>query len=219
MMRTAASNKETVRKLLGKLRGILVSDRAPQFGFWAMKRRQVCWAHLLRKFVSFAECGGPAGEVGERLLFYTELIFVAWHRLRDGETSRAAFRRTMTVVRAAVEARLEEGAGLGVAGVSGSCANILHHREALWAFVDRKGVEPTNNHAEQELRTFVLWRKKSFGSQSERGCLFAQRIMTVVHTLRKQDRHVFSFLIEACKAALGAGPVPSLLPLQRISDR
>jgi transposase len=211
---TVSSNKETVRQMLGQLRGILVSDRAPQFGFWVMKRRQICWAHLLRKFVSFAQRSGPAGEVGERLLFFTELIFTAWHRVRDGTMSRAQFRRTMTVLRTAVEARLEEAVRLKIHGMSGSCANPLLHREALWTFVEREDIEPTNNHAEQQLRAFVLWRNKSFGSQSERGCLFAQRIMSVVHTLRKQDRHVFSFLVGACKASIGAGPAPSLLPLK-----
>jgi transposase len=209
---TMSGSKEAVRQMLGKARGILVSDRAPQFGFWAMNRRQICWAHLLRKFISFAEKSGPAGQVGERLLFFTELIFTAWHRVCDGSMSRAQFRRTMTVLRARVEECLERGASLGVRGVSGACKNILVHRNALWAFVDRKGVEPTNNHAEQQLRTFVLWRKKSFGSQSERGCLFVQRIMSVVHTLRKQHRPVFSFLVDACKASLDAGPAPSLLP-------
>jgi transposase len=207
-----SGNKEAVREMLGKLRGVLVSDRAPQFGFWAMTRRQICWAHLLRKFVSFAERNGPAGEVGERLLFFTELIFAAWHRVRDGTMSRAQFRRTMGVLRARVEECLERGAGLDVRGVSGACKNILAHREALWAFVDRKGVEPTNNHAEQQLRAFVLWRKKCFGSQSERGCVFAQRIMSVAHTLRKQHRPVFSFLVDACSASLGEGPALSLLP-------
>lgn len=211
---TVSGKKEAVREMLGKLRGILVSDRAPQFGFWAMTRRQICWAHLLRKFVAFTERNGPAGEVGERLLFLTELIFTAWHRVRDGTMSRAQFRRTMTVLRARVEECLERGAGLDVRGVSGACKNILAHREALWAFVDRNGVEPTNNHAEQQLRAFVLWRKKSFGSQSERGCMFAQRIMSVVHTLRKQHRPVFSFLVDACKASLGVWPAPSLLPLK-----
>ena len=43
--------------------------------------------------------------------------------------------------------------------------------------------------------------KRSFGSQSDRGCRFAARIMTVTHTLRKQKRHVLSFLTRACQAA------------------
>ena len=41
--------------LLGALSGILVSDRGSQFGFWVMERRQICWAHLIRKFVAFSE--------------------------------------------------------------------------------------------------------------------------------------------------------------------
>jgi hypothetical protein len=50
------------------------------------------------------------------------------------------------------------------------------HRDALWTFVTHEGVEPTNNHAELELRDFVMWRKRSFGSQSERGERFAERM-------------------------------------------
>ena len=37
--------KETLRALFGELRGILVSDRATALTFWAMERRQICWAH------------------------------------------------------------------------------------------------------------------------------------------------------------------------------
>jgi transposase len=50
---------------------------------------------------------------------------------------------------------------------------MLAHREALWMLVDQDDVEPTNNHAEWEPRAFMLWRKRSFGSQSERGDRFA----------------------------------------------
>jgi len=41
----ADNRKETLRKLFTKLRGVLVSDRATALNFWAMTRRQVCWAH------------------------------------------------------------------------------------------------------------------------------------------------------------------------------
>ncbi|PZR01693.1 MAG: hypothetical protein DI536_37545 [Archangium gephyra] len=34
--------------------GILVSDRGTQPGSWSMRRRQICWAHLLRKFAWYA---------------------------------------------------------------------------------------------------------------------------------------------------------------------
>jgi transposase len=106
----------------------------------------------------------------------------------------------MKPVRVQFEACLRRAAAAKIKRVSGSCANIIKHQAALWAFVDRDDVEPTNNHAERELRQFVLWRKRSFGTQSERGNIFAERVMTISHTARKQQKHVLSFLTECCVA-------------------
>ena len=47
----ADGSRKTLEPLYGALRGILVSDRATALNFWAMERRQICWSHLLRKFV------------------------------------------------------------------------------------------------------------------------------------------------------------------------
>jgi transposase len=201
-----------LRGLFAKIRGILVTDRGTQFGFWAMAERQICWAHLIRKFASFAERKGDAGKLGESLLVWARFVMHHWHRVRDGTMSRPAFARLMRKAAPYVEGLLQGGVRLGVRGVSGSCADILEHREALWTFALVDGVEPTNNHAERELRHFVLWRKSSFGSQSDRGDRFAERIMTVAHTLRKQRRNTFAFLTEACQAALRGHAPPSLIP-------
>jgi hypothetical protein len=38
-----------------------------------------------------------------------------------------------------------------------------------WTFLRAEGVEPTNNAAERALRRAVLWRRKSFGTQSAAG--------------------------------------------------
>src|SRR5690606_30743611 len=70
----ANGRAETLRPLYGKLRGILVSDRATALNFWAMERRQVCWAHLLRKFVSCHERDGPAGEFGREVVEVTGIM-------------------------------------------------------------------------------------------------------------------------------------------------
>ena len=50
-----------------------------------------------------------------------------------------------------------------------TCENLLKHEISLWTFVREAGVEPTNNDAERPLRRAVLWRRKSFGTQSESG--------------------------------------------------
>jgi transposase len=75
------------------------------------------------------------------------------------------------------------------------------------------GVEPTNKSAERPLRRAVLWRRRSFGTQSEAGSQFVERILTAVTTLRQQRRDVLDYLTAACAAAICHTPTPSLLPL------
>jgi len=200
----------TLAPLFGTKLGILVSDRATALNFWAMEKRQICWAHLLRKAISFSERDGPAGAFGCELLDYIGILFDYWHQFKTSHLSREQLCELMAPVRLHVEALLERGRDAKLRQVSGSCADMLEHRAALWTFVEQEGVEPTNNHAERELRAFVLWRKRSFGTQSERGNLFAERLMTVAHTARKQKRNVLEFLTACCTAARNGTTPPSL---------
>jgi transposase len=158
----ANNSKATLQPLYGSLSGILVSDRAKALNFWAMDRRQICWAHLLRKFVSFSERAGPAAAFGRELLDYTGIVFEYWHDYRDGKLSREVFVAWMAALGPKVEAALARGVAADIAGLSGSCADMLEHKAALWTFVTHDDVEPTNNHAEREIRAFVLWRKRSY---------------------------------------------------------
>lgn len=89
---------------------------------------------------------------------------------------------------------------------------ILKHEPALFTFVYADGVEPTNNKAERALRNAVIWRKISFGTDSERGSRFVERTLTVTTTLKQQNRHALNFLTTACEAALHGRQPPSLLP-------
>jgi transposase len=57
----------------------------------------------------------------------------------------------------------------------------------------------------------VLCRKTTLGSQSERGDRFAGNDKSVIHTCRKQQRHVLSYLTDAVQAALNNRSAPSLL--------
>jgi transposase len=83
---------------------------------------------------------------------------------------------------------------------------------ALWTFARVEGVEPTNNVAERALRPVVLWRKGSFGADSEVGSRFAERLLTVVASCRQQGRPLLDFLVAAGEAALPGTAAPSLLP-------
>ena len=209
---TASATAATVRAVVDHVRGTLVTDRASQFGFWAMKQRQICWAHLVRRFNALTQSSHPEVQrLGKNLLLLAQVHLVEWHRTRDGFETRAHLQKFIARLEPLFIAHLEHGRALRLREVSGMCANLLAHRKALFTYAFVPGVPPTNNHAEQELRGFVMWRKQTAGTRSERGDRFAERIMTVVHTLRKQGRHVLSYLEQACVAALRGTPAPALL--------
>lgn len=207
----ADATRETLRTWITRVRGVLITDRGTQFGFWAMTMRQICWAHLIRRFAAFSERKGRMGDIGRELLFWSRHLIHMYHRVRDGTLPRTALQRAASKIRVHVERLLEEGRDLSITGVSGSCRDILNHRAAMWRFVDDPAVEPTNNHGERELRSLVTWRKCSFGSQSERGDAFAANLKSVIQTCRKQQRNVIEYLRLTIHAALHRESTPSLL--------
>ena len=95
---------------------------------------------------------------------------------------------------------------------SGICPELLQHRHWLWTFLDREGVEPTNNASERDWRPAVIWRKLSFGTQSPQGSRFVETLLTVIETCRQQSRNVFQFVNAATTRLDTQLPAPSLLP-------
>jgi hypothetical protein len=95
----------------------------------------------------------------------------------------------------------------------------VKRREALWTFGQVEGVEPTNNTAERAIRPGVQRRKSSFGTQSEAGSRFVERMMTVVATLQQQPRNVLEDLTAAHEAALRGEAAPSLLPACEVASQ
>jgi transposase-like protein len=82
---------------------------------------------------------------------------------------------------------------------------------AWWTFVDEDGVEPTNTAAERAIRPAVVWRKGSYGTQSDGGARFVERRLTVTATCRQQGRAVLDSLTTVCTAAQLGHPIPALL--------
>jgi transposase len=208
----ASRSREAAQQLLGAFAGVLTSDRYIVYAAWDSRRRQVCWAHLARAFQKMSERSGRAGDIGEQLVDHTVQLFYHWHRIRDGTIQWATFQRNMFFVRWHVERLLRDGACCGHDATEGTCKKILESKEALWTFSRIRGLQPTNNEAERALRKVVQWRKLSFGSWSERGSIFAARMLTVSVTCRKQGRNVLDYLVAAMIAHQHRRQAPSLLP-------
>jgi len=204
---------KAAQHILGALfEGIVGSDRCGAYNWLAVLQRQLCWAHLKRDFQAFVERGGESERIGQALLEQVETMFGLWHRVRDGTLSRADFQTEMQPIQKRVGELLREGTQLSQDKTRHTCENILKLEPALWTFVSTEGVEPTNNSAERFLRRAVLWRRRSFGTKSEAGSRFVERMLTAVTTLRQQKRDVLDYLTEACAAAIRGDKAPSLLP-------
>jgi len=204
---------QVAKALLGEaFAGILISDRWSAYGWVDVAQRQLCWAHMLRHFIGFQAHGPEASAIGRALQLLTETMFHVWHRVRDGTMTREEFRGLIVPLREHVVARLREGASCSVGEIAGRCREILELEPALWTFVHVGGVEPTNNTGERILRPGVLWRKRSFGTDSPNGSRFVERVLTAVMTLRLQRRNVLDYMTAVCEAAHHGKAAPSLLP-------
>jgi transposase len=202
-----------VKQLLGEaFCGIVGSDRWSAYNWLDPERRQLCWAHLKRDFQALVERGGEPARVGQALLACVAQLFGLWHRVRDGTLSQTDFQGAMQPLQTRVGELLRDGAQLTHEKTRHTCENLVKLEVALWTFVRVAGVEPTNNGAERPLRRAVLWRRRSFGTQSADGSRFVACILTAVTTLRQQQRDVLDYLTEACAATIRGDQPPSLLP-------
>lgn len=206
-------DQAAAREMIGQAKhGIVTTDRYLGYSWLSLDRRQICWAHLKRDFQAISERTGEAQHIGGSLLAQAKKLFHLWHQIRDGALSRHDFEEQMLTLRKRVKGLLKQGARCAEAKTRRTCQQILQLEKALWTFVRVEGLEPTNNRAERALRRAVLWRRKSFGTQSEGGSLFVGRVLTAVATLRQQGRGVLEYLTAVCSSGTQAKQSVCLLP-------
>ena len=192
--------------------GVVGSDRWSAYNRFPAERRALCWAPLKRAFQGLVDRGGEAEPIGRWGLAEIERLFALWHRFRAEEFNRQELRRRLIPLQARMGRLLRRGQENPDRKVAALCRDLTKWWAALWTFARVDGVEPTNNGAERALRPAVLWRKGSFGSASEAGSRFAERLLTVGVSCRQQGRSLLGFLVAAVEAALQGPERPSLLP-------
>jgi transposase len=209
----AERSRSAARQILGKVYGVLGTDRYSAYDYWPVRSRQFCWAHLSRLFVRFTERRDPhVVALGKALIAEKDQMFEWWHRVRDGTLARSTFQRHMGALKYRVRDLLEHAVRhVACAKTRRTCERLLNKFDALWTFVNRPGIEPTNNISERAIRRPVIIRKTSFGSQSQHGCRFLERVLTVHATLHQRGSSVHDFIVDSCRAYMRGTPAPSLL--------
>ncbi len=197
----------------GVLKGILCSDRWVVYRDWPDPyARQLCWAHLKRNWEKWVKRGGTAKRYGEKCLAIHRHVFELWHLFRGGGCTRPDLETRMQPLVEELQEWLHAGARCRDPKTRRACARLRDESYGLWTFVSAEGVEPTNNHGERVLRFAVIWRRRSFGCKSAAGCRYVERMLTVVQTLRLQNRNIVEFLAEAFAAHRAGRPGPKLVP-------
>ena len=203
-------------KLLGKFVGILTSDRWCGYNQYPLEKRQLCWAHLIRDFKAMCESGVTGGEaIGTALRKEARAMFRLWHRFKKWKVNqeKQGIKVSMTVlesqmqtIRTRIRILLEEGAKRGIP----KCGTILKVEPLLWTFTEKKDIEPTNNVAEQSIRSAVLWKKRSFGVESERGGQYVESMLSIWATSRLNGVNPIVFLRELLRSYRTNTTVPSI---------
>ena len=191
--------------------GIVCSDRYRGYDYLDPSRRQVCWAHLLRDFTAHSEGMGEQHDFGCAGLVITNNLFNAWRQFQqDGD--RGKLRRRIKPLQTKLRTELEHAARKSTrTRYHGQFArNLLKRWPALWTFTHTADVEPTNNHAERGLRGAIIYRKLSFGTQSERGERTIERLLSASITCRLRRQSLFTYLTDVITAHARGDPVPAL---------
>ena len=184
-------SREAFNELVKHWQGILVSDNFRVYEKWVNLNQQ-CLAHFIRKARALSESSdNQVSAFGEEMLtLLQELCHFA--KAPPGTRKWNNF-YTRFLQLLMLHDDLENEAGK----LTRSLISVM---DSLWVFLDEQGVDPTNNRAERALRFGVIWRKRCFGSQSDKGDRWVERILSLKETCRLQSKSSFNVLTDLVKA-------------------
>ncbi len=180
-------SKVAFLELIQDWEGILVSDNYGVYAKW-INLRQTCLAHLIRKAKALAERKNKVTkQFGKQIVQELQLLCHWAKSPPDNKEWRDFYQRFMDLI---FEHQEDEGE------VGTLARSLIRQIESLWLFLDIIEIEPTNNIAERTLRYGVLWRKRSNGTQSDKGNRWVERILSFKQTCSIRSLNSFPLLVE-----------------------
>lgn len=191
--------RKIAKSLIGDHRGhIYVTDRYSAYNYLPDRNRQLCWAHLKRDFQKISERPGIPGNIGRKLLKAYNHLFSFWKtEYAPDKVFLKNQNKKLRRLKTKLLRVLRDGTRCTHKATANTCSNIWASVDSLWSFFDTPHVPPTNNHAERQLRPLVISKKLTFGTQSERGSRFIERIFSVVATCKQQQLDVLNSIMNA----------------------
>jgi transposase len=177
---------------------LVVTDRYAAYNYFAEENRQVCWAHLSRDFERLAHSFQPEVKVmGSYLKNVASELFALKKALTTNDIDALRFLRRARKLRKRTWRYLQEIAYVLQAVHAARVAkNMMKSENMMWKFLDDPiNIPLTNNHAERQIRHYVVYRKNSYFTQSETGNKFLERIISLYLTAKQQNQNPFQQLL------------------------
>ena len=206
-------DRDATRALLGDdPDGVIVSDRYAVYLYIDDTKRQLCLAHVLRDFIALGDRVGTPGRLGRKLERCLAGAFKILNTPGRDPADLTVLQADLAASREQLQELLERGARGRDQQTARFATGLLDRYDALWTFTRVAGVPATNNTAERALRHAVMWRKTSYGTQTDHGDRAVERLLTIRETCRLQRRRIHTYLTDAIAAHQHGQPVPT--PLQ-----
>ena len=190
---TSSRGKKVLQSILPAYEGQIISDRYGAYRHFEDEKRQICWSHLKRDLQRFAHSRNEAlAEYGRILEQIGYEVFVLEKAFKEQVINNLFFIRRIRKLKKRMIYTLK-----GILRVPHCphahrvAQNLLNSFEMMWRFVDNREIEPTNNLAERQIRKYVVYRKKSLFTWSQRGNEFIERIFSLFLTCRLQNQNSF----------------------------
>lgn len=179
-------SKEAFNRLVDDWDGILISDGYGLYRKWV--NRQTCLAHLIRKADALTESKkSDQRRFGAVVAGWLRQL-VHFAKEPPDPVQWSEFYKFFLLTMSLWEPDKTDAGRLA--------RQIIREIDNLWLFLDHQGIEPTNNRAERALRYGVLWRKRSLGTQSEKGKRWVERILSFKETCRLKGKATFPILVD-----------------------
>lgn len=190
---------KVLHEVLGKtFDGVIISDDHSAYASYQKNGlRQLCWAHIIRKLKGLkGDRSSPhAYCFAKFVLKNIGAIFSLYHSFLKSMGSREKLWTDTEPMREQMKSFCIAFKQSADQRVKTRANRLLNNWQHLFTFLLHDDVEPTNNSAERAIRPAVQWRKICFGSQSEMGEHFTERLLSVVGTCRLHNMNPFEFLI------------------------
>jgi len=219
-------SSKVLKHILGlDFAGIIVSDRFSAYIKYQKDRFngliQFCWAHIIRDIKALGYIPDSLSQKPYALIARQHIgtVFRIWHAFKAGKISREQLIDKTRIPIDKLKKLCLRNQQSPNQNLRSLCTNILKKWDCLFVFIHHDGIEPTNNRAEQIIRSGVETRKISYCTRSQKGQFLRARLLTVTQTCRIQTRNTYDYIRECIHDYRTNQTIPSLLPNSETIDR